>query len=74
VSGFSNFQHRAIAWYAKREDLKMTLSAYPIVHFNQPDGTEITRNVVWLTDWYRAELKRLGRDQTNREFNRERYS
>lgn len=48
---------RAINWYAKREDLRVQLSQWPLIRFVRLDGTPVQQNIVHIRDWYNAHLK-----------------
>jgi hypothetical protein len=63
MSGWSKFQVQAITWYAQREGLKMTMSAYPTVRLTGADGRIVEHNIVFLQEWYKSHLKRLNRQR-----------
>lgn len=48
---------RAINWYAKREDLRVQLSQWPLIRFVRTDGKPAQQSIVHIRDWYDSHLK-----------------
>lgn len=58
MSGFSELQHKAIAWYSEAYDCTPQLSPWPTVYFKRKsDGGEVKFNIFDLTVMFETERK-----------------
>lgn len=58
MSGFSELNHKAIAWYSNAHDCRPQLSAWPIIRFTRKsDGEEVKFNIFDLTVMFETDRK-----------------